>query len=101
MAIASSTRVASTTRGHEVFDLEIDEYESTVVRRIFHLHTAYGMGPQTLSRRLTEDGVLNRAGRNFVAPSIRNILTNPIYKGVLRFGGNAFRTFRAPENHRR
>lgn len=36
-------------RGHEVFDLEIDEYESTVVRKIFHLHTAYGMGPQTLS----------------------------------------------------
>ena len=72
-------------RGHEVFDLEIDEYESTVVRRIFHLHTAYGMGPQTLSRRLTEDGILNRAGKNFVAPSIRNILTNPIYKGVLRF----------------
>lgn len=44
------------------------------------------MGSQTLSRRLTEDGVLNRAGKNFVAPSIRNILTNPIYKGVLRFG---------------
>ena len=73
-------------RGREVYDLEVDEYESVIVRKIYHLHSQFGMGPQTIARQLTERGILSRSGKNFVAPSIRNILTNPIYRGVLRFG---------------
>ena len=53
---------------------------------MFDLHAHAGMGPQAISAYLTKMGIRNRSGEFFVAPSIRNILRNPMYRGVLRSG---------------
>ncbi|GHU63515.1 hypothetical protein AGMMS49983_07140 [Clostridia bacterium] len=84
-------------KGHEVYDLVIDDIEAAVVRLIFDRHSNAGMGPQTIAAYLTEEGVLNRSGKNFVSPSIRNIVANPMYRGVLRSG----ETFSEPFEHLR
>jgi DNA invertase Pin-like site-specific DNA recombinase len=73
-------------KGHEVYDLEIDDEEAAIVRLIFDRHSNAGMGPQTIAAFLTEEGIRNRSGNNFVSPSIRNMVSNPMYRGVLRSG---------------
>ncbi len=73
-------------KGLEVYDLEINELEASVVRLIFDRHVNAGMGPQSIAAFLAAKGTVNRAGRNFTAPSIRNILANETYRGVLRCG---------------
>lgn len=73
-------------RGHEVYDLEIDEGEAAIVRLIFDRHSNAGMGPQSIAAYLTSENIMNRAGKNFVAPTIKNIITNPMYRGILRCG---------------
>jgi DNA invertase Pin-like site-specific DNA recombinase len=73
-------------KGHEVYDLVIDEEEATVVRLVFDRHSNAGMGPQTIATFLTKEGILGRSGDNFVSPSIRNMVVNPTYRGVLRSG---------------
>lgn len=80
-------------RGHEVYDLEIDEAEAAIVRLIFDKHSYLGMGPQTIAATLTSKGVLNRAGNNFVSPTIRSIVGNPMYRGVLRCGESVSEPF--------
>lgn len=80
-------------RGHEVYDLEIDEIEAAVVRLIFDRHSNAGMGPQSIAAFLTSHGVLNREAKNFVAPTIRNIVSNPMYRGVLRCGDSVSEPF--------
>jgi hypothetical protein len=80
-------------KGHEVSDLVIDEVEASIVRLIFDRHSNAGMGPQTIAAYLTEEGIRNRSGRSFVAPSIRNIVTNPMYRGILRSGDTVSEPF--------
>lgn len=80
-------------RGHNVYDLEIDEKEAAVVRLIFDRHANAGMGPQSIAAFLTAHGILNREGTNFVAPSIRNIVSNPVYRGILRCGESVSEVF--------
>jgi DNA invertase Pin-like site-specific DNA recombinase len=73
-------------KGHEVYDLVIDDVEAAVVRLIFDRHSNAGMGPQSISAYLTKEGIFNRNGRSFVSPSVRNYLRNPMYRGILRSG---------------
>lgn len=80
-------------RGHEVYDLEINEVEAVVVKLIFDRHANAGMGPQTIAAFLTSKGILNRSGKNFVAPTIRNIVKNPMYRGILRCGDSVSEPF--------
>jgi DNA invertase Pin-like site-specific DNA recombinase len=80
-------------KGHEVYDLVIDEAEAAVVRLVFDRHSNAGMGPQTIAAYLTKEGILNRAGSNFVSPSIRNIVVNPAYRGILRSGESVSEPF--------
>jgi DNA invertase Pin-like site-specific DNA recombinase len=80
-------------KGHEVYDLVIDEAEAAVVRLVFDRHSNAGMGPQTIAAFLTKEGILNRAGNNFVSPSIRNMVVNPAYRGVLRSGESVSEPF--------
>jgi len=73
-------------RGFEVNEIEVDEQESAVVRSIFDLYITKGYGPQRISTYLTEHGVLNRKGVNFTNVTIRNMLRNVSYTGVLKSG---------------
>ena len=80
-------------KGHEVYDLEIDECEAAVIRLIFDRHANAGMGPQSIAAYLTSQGIMNRAGKNFVAPTIKSIIKNPIYRGVMRCGDSVSEPF--------
>ncbi|MEG0376216.1 MAG: recombinase family protein [Raoultibacter sp.] len=80
-------------RGHEVYDLEICEREASIVRLIFDRHANAGMGPQSIASFLTSQGITNRAGKNFVAPTIKSIIANPMYRGILRCGDSMSEPF--------
>ena len=60
---------------------EIDEEESTVVRRIFNLCLHDGLGIRRIAQRLNEEGYQTRRGRNWSMVSIRDLLRNPVYVG--------------------
>lgn len=42
---------------------------------------------------LTSRGILNRAGKNFVSSTIKNMVKNPAYRGVLRSGSSMSEPF--------
>lgn len=73
-------------RNHEVYEIEIDEEEAKIVRLIFDKYVLEGFGAQRLARYLTEQGIHNRKGKNFVNTSLNNILKNIMYMGILRNG---------------
>jgi DNA invertase Pin-like site-specific DNA recombinase len=73
-------------RNHEVFEIEVDEQESAVVRLIFDLYLSRGYGTQRISTYLTEHGMMNRKGENFTNVTIYHMLKNRSYIGVLKSG---------------
>ena len=73
-------------RRHEVYDLRINESEAAVVRLMFDKYTKEGLGSWRIANHLNEKGYRNRKGDKWVQPSVRAILTNPTYTGILRSG---------------
>jgi DNA invertase Pin-like site-specific DNA recombinase len=73
-------------KGQEVSDIVINEDEAAVVRLIFDRYANAGYGTHQVATYLTDRGIINRAGSNFISSSIANILKNPMYTGVLRSG---------------
>lgn len=73
-------------RGRAVKDLVIDEGEAIIVRYIFDLYVNHGLGTQLIANRLESEGILNRKGSNFTCATIKNMLTNETYRGVLKCG---------------
>lgn len=61
--------------------LTVNEGEAEVVRQIFHLYANQGLGIRRLSQALYDMGHTSRKGNAFNVLTIRNILTNPKYKG--------------------
>jgi DNA invertase Pin-like site-specific DNA recombinase len=80
-------------RGHEVYDIEIDEQEAIVVRLIFDLYLAKGYGSQRISTYLADHGMTNRKGENFTNVTINHMLRNTAYMGVLRSGSTVTDVF--------
>lgn len=73
-------------RGREVYDLAIDETEAPVVVYIFDLYVKHGLGTQLIANRLEAKGILNRKGENFTCATIKNMIHNEMYRGVMRCG---------------
>lgn len=73
-------------RKHELYDLKINEAEAAAVQLIYDLYTRQGYGVQKIANYLTERGYANRKGGRWSHNSIRNILHNSTYMGVLRSG---------------
>lgn len=64
--------------------LTLNERESQVVRMIFDWFLSQDLGPWAIAQRLTEMGIAPaRAGKAWHHSSIRNILRNESYTGVL------------------
>lgn len=61
--------------------LVIDEKEAEMVRTIFDLYANHRLGIRTVSARLAEMGWLGSRGNPLSFSTIRNILSNPKYKG--------------------
>ena len=73
-------------RKHELYDLEINENEAPVVRLIFDKYTNEGFGTWRIANFLNESGYRTRQGGRWVQASVRTILCNPTYSGILRCG---------------
>ena len=73
-------------KGNERKNLAICEEEAAIVRKIFDLYVRYGHGVRKISYMLAEQGIKTRTGKNFQHTTIRSILQNLTYTGVLRSG---------------
>lgn len=71
-------------RGKELLKLEVDGYEAEVVKEIFSLFINKGYGAQRISTYLRENNIKARNGNNWHPGTIRGILRNLTYTGVLR-----------------
>lgn len=65
-------------------DLAINEEEAPVVKMIFEKYVAEGYGSQRISNYLNAHGMKNRSGNNWHPASIRGMLKNITYIGILR-----------------
>ena len=73
-------------RKHEVYDLAVNESEAAVVHLIFDKYVIEGFGPQRIATWLNDKGYRARTGKMWHHASIRGILGNLTYTGVLRCG---------------
>ena len=73
-------------KGNEKKNLAICEDEAVIVRKIFDLYVRHGYGMHKISSTLLAEGINTRAGKKFQHSTIRHIIQNPTYTGVLRSG---------------
>ncbi|MDO5548459.1 MAG: recombinase family protein [Eubacteriales bacterium] len=73
-------------RNREVFDLVVNEKEAPVVRIIFDKYVHEGYGAQRIATYLNNQGYRARTGKMWHHASIRGIICNLTYTGVLRCG---------------
>lgn len=73
-------------KGKELLKLVVEDYEAEVVRQIFDLFTNRGYGPQKIATHLIQAEIKNSEGKNWHPASIRGILRNLTYNGILRCG---------------
>ncbi len=62
-------------------EILIDEDESKLVTRIYGLF-ADGFGGRVVARILRDEGIRNRNGKTLSENTVRDIVKNPLYKGV-------------------
>ncbi|MCM1048680.1 MAG: recombinase family protein [Clostridiales bacterium] len=62
-------------------EILIDEEEAKLVTRIYKLF-ADGLGGRVVARILHDDGIRNRNGKTLSENTIREIVKNPLYKGI-------------------
>ena len=73
-------------RKHELYELAVNADEATVVRMIFDKYVNEGYGAQRIATWLNEQGYRARSGKPWHHASIRGMLCNLTYTGVLRCG---------------
>lgn len=61
--------------------LVIIEEEAEIIRRIFDMYVNEHIGMRTIGHKLADLGYYNSNGKPFTGNTIKNILTNPKYKG--------------------
>lgn len=73
-------------RKHEVYDLAVNEAGAAVVRIIFDKYVPEGHGARRISAYLNNLGYRARTGKMWHPASIRGMICNLTYTGVLRCG---------------
>ena len=73
-------------RKHELYDLQINEAEASVVRMVFDKYVNEGYGAQRIATWLNNHGYRARSGKPWHPASIRGMIGNLTYTGVLRCG---------------
>ena len=71
---------------HELYTLAVNEDEAAVVRIIFDKYVNEGFGAQRIATYLNNQGYRARTGKMWHHASIRGIICNLTYTGVLRSG---------------
>ncbi len=83
-------------------EIFIDEKEAQMIRQIYQLF-ADGYGGRVVARILRESGIRNRNGKTLSENTIREIVKNPLYKGIVvmnkeHFDFEAKRIIKNPES---
>ncbi|MBQ8503534.1 MAG: recombinase family protein, partial [Clostridia bacterium] len=73
-------------RKHELYDLQVNPDEAIVVKIIFDKYTQEGYGAHRITTWLNNNGYRARTGKMWHEATIRGILCNLTYTGVLRSG---------------
>lgn len=73
-------------RGHDLYDLAVNEDEAPLVRLIFDKYVTEGRGAQSIANLLNSLKIKNRSGSNWHPSSIRGMIKNITYIGILRSG---------------
>lgn len=73
-------------RKHELYDLTVNEVEAAVVRIIFDKYVHEGFGAQRIATHLNNLGYRARSGKMWHHATIRGIICNLTYIGILRSG---------------
>ena len=73
-------------RKHELYDLKVKEGDAKIVRLIFEKYVNEGYGVQKIANYLNANGYRNPTGNPWSHNTIRNILQNETYVGILRSG---------------
>ena len=73
-------------KGNEKKNLAVCEEEAVIVRKIFDLYVQHGKGVHKIANALIEEGIKNRSGKNWYHASIKGMIRNLTYTGVLRSG---------------
>ena len=73
-------------RKHEVFELAVNADEASVVRIIYDKYVQEGFGAQRIATYLNNLGYRARTGKMWHHATVRGILCNLTYTGVLRSG---------------
>ncbi len=71
---------------HELYELAVNEAEAAVVRIIFDKYVHEGYGAQRIATYLNKLGYRARSGKMWHHATIRGIICNLTYTGVLRSG---------------
>lgn len=71
---------------HELYDLQVNEAEASVVKLVFDKFVNQGYGPQRITTFLNDNGYRTRKGKCWHPATVRGMLQNPTYTGVLRSG---------------
>ena len=66
--------------------LKMNEDEAKIVKRIYEIYASGDIGIRKVGKKLEEEGILTKKGETFAYSTIKNILTNPKYKGTRRQG---------------
>ena len=61
--------------------LKLDEDEAKIVKKIYEIYSRGDIGIRKIGRELAKEGIYTRKGEVFAYSTIKNILTNPKYKG--------------------
>lgn len=69
--------------------LELNEEEAKIVKRIYEIYATGDIGIRKIGQELAKEGIYTRKGEVFAYSTIKNILTNPKYKGF--YSGNKTR----------
>lgn len=73
-------------RKHELYDLKVKEDDANIVMLIFEKYVNEGYGVQKIANYLNANGYKNPTGNPWSHNTIRNILQNETYAGILRSG---------------
>ena len=67
----------------DTYSLSVNEKEAEIVRMIFNWYTKENMGLRRISARLNEQSTPTKLGGRWDPKTVKRILVNPVYKGIL------------------
>ena len=81
-------------KNQPVRDMVVDESEAAIIRQIFNLLANEGYGTNRVAQYLNSRGIKTKRGTTlWRGTSVRAVIENPIYVGMMRFGDEKYGPF--------